>query len=61
MARSTGGVMPLSFLTVLRDAVPQFGERSGTGNGYAQQGTPSTLFTVYGANITQMRRSVGRS
>ncbi|KAI0255580.1 cysteine proteinase [Lactifluus subvellereus] len=37
MARSTGGVMPLSFLTVLRDAVPQFGERNRTGNGYAQQ------------------------
>ncbi|KAI0299041.1 cysteine proteinase [Multifurca ochricompacta] len=37
MASSTGGVMPLAFLTVLRDAVPQFAERSRTGNGYAQQ------------------------
>jgi ubiquitin carboxyl-terminal hydrolase 14 len=42
LARSTGGVMPLSFLTVLRDAVPQFAERSRNGNGYAQQGFPST-------------------
>jgi hypothetical protein len=30
--------MPLSFLTVLRAAVPQFSERSRTGNSYAQQG-----------------------
>jgi len=37
MSRSTGGVMPLAFLTVLRDAVPQFSERSRTGNSYAQQ------------------------
>ncbi|KAH9062633.1 hypothetical protein EDB83DRAFT_845612 [Lactarius deliciosus] len=37
MSRSTGGVMPLAFLNVLRDAVPQFAERSRTGNGYAQQ------------------------
>ncbi|KAI0277826.1 cysteine proteinase [Russula aff. rugulosa BPL654] len=38
MSRSTGGVMPLSFLTVLRTAVPQFAERSRTGNGgFAQQ------------------------
>ncbi len=44
MSRSTGGVMPLAFLTVLRDAVPQFAERSRTGNGYAQQGFPPTSF-----------------
>ncbi|KAN0141942.1 hypothetical protein V8E53_000404 [Lactarius tabidus] len=37
MSRSTGGVMPLAFLTVLREAVPQFAERSRTGNSYAQQ------------------------
>ncbi|KAI9461953.1 hypothetical protein BJY52DRAFT_167947 [Lactarius psammicola] len=37
MSRSTGGVMPLAFLTVLRDAVPQFAERSRSGNGFAQQ------------------------
>jgi len=29
--------MPLSFLTVLRAAVPQFSEQNRTGNGYAQQ------------------------
>ena len=40
----SGGVMPLAFLTVLRDAVPQFAERSRTGNGYAQQGFPPTSF-----------------
>lgn len=44
MSRSTGGVMPLAFLTVLREAVPQFAERSRTGNSYAQQGFLSTLF-----------------
>lgn len=60
MARSTGGVMPLSFLTVLRDAVPQFAERNRTGNGYAQQGILYCL-AIYGANIAQMRRSVGHS
>ncbi|KAN0118237.1 hypothetical protein V8E52_005498 [Russula decolorans] len=37
MSRSTGGVMPLSFLTVFRTAVPQFAERNRTGNGFAQQ------------------------
>ncbi|KAH9980581.1 cysteine proteinase [Russula compacta] len=37
MARSTGGVMPLTFITVLRDAVPQFSERNRSGSGYAQQ------------------------
>ena len=43
MSRSTGGVMPLAFLTVLREAVPQFSERSRTGNSYAQQGFSSNL------------------
>ncbi|KAI0270570.1 cysteine proteinase [Gloeopeniophorella convolvens] len=37
MSRSTGGVMPLAFLSMLREAVPQFAERNRTGNGYAQQ------------------------
>ncbi|KAI9511232.1 hypothetical protein F5148DRAFT_975515 [Russula earlei] len=37
MAHSTGGVMPLAFFTVLRAAIPQFSERSRTGNSYAQQ------------------------
>jgi len=44
MARSTGGVMPLSLLTVLRAAVPQFSEQNRTGNGYAQQGFTSISF-----------------
>jgi ubiquitin carboxyl-terminal hydrolase 14 len=44
MSRSTGGVMPLAFLTVLREAVPQFAERNRTGTGHAQQGFPPTLF-----------------
>jgi len=43
MAHSTGGVMPLAFLTVLRAAVPQFAERSRTGNSYAQQGSASII------------------
>jgi ubiquitin carboxyl-terminal hydrolase 14 len=37
MSHSTGGVMPLAFLTVLREAVPQFQERNRTGNGFSQQ------------------------
>jgi hypothetical protein len=45
MARSTGGVMPHSFLTVLRAAVPQFSERNRTGNSYAQQGLASISFS----------------
>jgi hypothetical protein len=45
MASSTGGVMPLSFHTVLRAAVPQFSERNRSGNGYAQQGFSSILFS----------------
>ncbi len=45
MARSTGGVMPLSFLTVLRGTVPQFAERSSSGNGYAQQGLASISYS----------------
>jgi hypothetical protein len=43
MGRSTGGVLPHSFHTVLIDAVPQFAERNSTGTGYAQQGLASTL------------------
>ncbi|KAI0052457.1 cysteine proteinase [Auriscalpium vulgare] len=35
MSNTTGGVLPMAFLTSLRDAVPQFGER--TNRGYAQQ------------------------
>jgi hypothetical protein len=45
MASSTGGVMPLSFHTVLQAAVPQFSERNRSGNGYAQQGFSSILFS----------------
>lgn len=45
LARSTGGVMPLSFLTVLRAAVPQFSERNRSGNSYAQQGFTSISFS----------------
>ncbi|KAF8487156.1 hypothetical protein DFH94DRAFT_703508 [Russula ochroleuca] len=37
MSRSTGGVMPFSFHTVLQAAVPQFAERNSTGTGFAQQ------------------------
>jgi hypothetical protein len=44
MARSTGGVMPFSFHSVLQAAVPQFAERNSTGTGFAQQGFASTLF-----------------
>jgi ubiquitin carboxyl-terminal hydrolase 14 len=46
MSRSTGGVMPLAFLTALRTAVPQFAERSTAGNGgFAQQGYSSILYS----------------
>ena len=45
MSRSTGGVLPLSFHTVLIDVVPQFAERNRAGTGYAQQGLASTLFS----------------
>jgi len=43
MSRTTEGYIPSAFLTVLRQAVPQFGEidRSGKNGmlaGYAQQG-----------------------
>ena len=55
--------MPLSFLTVLRTAVPQFAERSRTGNGgFAQQGISSIFhIVIYEAKIIQTRRSVGHS
>ena len=60
MSRSTGGVMPLAFLTVLREAVPQFAERSRTGNSYAQQGFYLLYLTTRKANLIQTRKSVGR-
>ena len=60
MGRSTGGVLPHSFHTVLIDAVPQFAERNRTGTGYAQQGLASISLVVCEAEMIQTRRSVGR-
>lgn len=37
MSKTTGAFPPLLFLQVLRQVNPQFGERSRSGGGFAQQ------------------------
>lgn len=50
MSRTTDSVIPNTFLTVLRHAVPQFNEldrgKSGSMMGYAQQGNVSAELTL---------------
>jgi ubiquitin carboxyl-terminal hydrolase 14 len=53
MSRTTEGYIPTTFLTVLRQAVPQFGEvdrsgKNGILGGYAQQGEHFSAFFLLG-------------